>query len=284
MFVRDGRTLPFVPVTQAALDAISAAVTPRRVAYARSLYMAVLEVCNEHRESRMPVSRGELATRAGISRRLVSELRPELEQAGVVQVTEQQHGTLQLENEWTVVEPVSQTHPPSRSVPTPVTERATSRARPSQPLAARSETEKEEERKERARGSATRYDGQVVDSATVADATSLLASFNDAARRTLGARKSSGQPSEHLRQIIGALIANPEATLPEWEAGLRRAVADPPSWTNGAPAQLGDIFGPKAAAYTLAPPGRRPPRARNGQQRPSFANAGDLSRFDNSEV
>lgn len=105
IFVRDGRSLPFVPVTCAALAAIGAATPARRVAYARSLYLALLELANDDRTDRVAVSRKELGELAGCSRDLVSDLRPILEAAGVVRVVERQHGGQTLEHEWIVVEP-----------------------------------------------------------------------------------------------------------------------------------------------------------------------------------
>lgn len=107
MFVRDGRTLPFVPVTSAALAAITAAVPARRIAYARSLYLALLELANDNRADRAAVTRKVLGERSGCSRDLVSDLRPLLEAAGVVRVHERTHGGQVLEHEWVVVEPVA---------------------------------------------------------------------------------------------------------------------------------------------------------------------------------
>lgn len=105
VFVREGRTLPFVPVTAAALEALAAAVPARRLAYARSLYLALLELANENRADRAAVTRKELGERSGCSRDLVSDLRPMLEAAGVVRVHERTHGGQVLEHEWVIVEP-----------------------------------------------------------------------------------------------------------------------------------------------------------------------------------
>jgi hypothetical protein len=117
LFVRDGRTLPFVPVTAAALEAIAAHTPSRRRAYARSLYMAVLELANEARADRVPVSRKTLGERSGCSRELVSDLRPMLEAAGVVVVHERTHAGATLEHEWVAVEPDPQ--PPEERAPVP---------------------------------------------------------------------------------------------------------------------------------------------------------------------
>jgi hypothetical protein len=105
IFVRDGRTLPFVPVTQAALAAIAERVPVRRRAYARSLYLALLELTNEARDVRAEVSRKRLGERAGCSPDLVSDLSPLLVEAGVVEVHERMHGGERQANEWVVVEP-----------------------------------------------------------------------------------------------------------------------------------------------------------------------------------
>jgi hypothetical protein len=104
VFVRDGRTLPFVPITTAALDALST-IPRRRRAYARSLYLALLELANEARGDRADVSRRTLGERAGCSRDLVSDLAPLLMEAGVVEVRERFHDNARMENEWVVVEP-----------------------------------------------------------------------------------------------------------------------------------------------------------------------------------
>lgn len=132
VFVRDGRTLPFVPVTTAALAAIAAAAPPRRLAYARSLYLALLEVANERRSDRAAMRARVLGERAGMSRSLVSELRPLLEQARVVEVRERRVDNEQLAHEWVVVEPgrpAPQHDPPSGSATTPVAPDDTSRGR-----------------------------------------------------------------------------------------------------------------------------------------------------------
>ncbi len=98
------------------------------------------------------------------------------------------------------------------------------------------------------------YEGRRVPPEVVEDAEALLSAFNDEAGRKLTSYKANGQPSRHLRQIIGALLENHGASLDEWTQGLRLVVAEPPSWTHGAPAELGDVFGPRASARTLARP------------------------------
>jgi len=117
MFVRDGRTLPYVPATLAALAAIREATPARRLAYARSLYLALLELANEARGDRAAMSRKALGERAGCSKDLISDLAPMLVQAGVVVIEERFHGGERLENEWQIVEP--ETLAPRGSQPLP---------------------------------------------------------------------------------------------------------------------------------------------------------------------
>jgi hypothetical protein len=113
IFVRDGRTLPYFPVTHNALAAIEIAASadeeaPRRLAAARSLYLALLEMANRGRSARVPASRKRLGELAGISRDLVSDVRPILERAQVVTVIEHHHAGHRLENEWVLCEPPEQ--------------------------------------------------------------------------------------------------------------------------------------------------------------------------------
>lgn len=105
VFVREGRTLPFVPVTMQALRAISDAAPPRRLAYARSMYLALLEHANEQRGDRAALSRKALGERTGCSPDLISDLAPILVKACVIEVHERHHAGQRLENEWVIVEP-----------------------------------------------------------------------------------------------------------------------------------------------------------------------------------
>ena len=57
IFVRDERTMPFIPVTAVALDLIHDAERPNRRAYTRSLYLALLQCANEARADRVAVTR-----------------------------------------------------------------------------------------------------------------------------------------------------------------------------------------------------------------------------------
>lgn len=104
MFARDGRTLPFVPVTVAAMAAIRDA-TPKRRPYATATYVALLELCNEERTERVAISVPMLAERVGAGRTAVKTALVDLRAAGVVEVREQFHGRGQIENEYMVIEP-----------------------------------------------------------------------------------------------------------------------------------------------------------------------------------
>jgi hypothetical protein len=120
IFVRDERTLPYFPVTHNALAAIAIADDcsggPKRLAAARSLYLAVLELANEQRSASVPASRKRLGELAGVSRDLVSDLRGVLERAQVVRVEERFHDNQQLEHIWVAIEPPRQAEPVSKSV------------------------------------------------------------------------------------------------------------------------------------------------------------------------
>jgi hypothetical protein len=134
IFVRDGRTLPFVPVTTDALAAIEAGVPPRRLAYARSLYLALLELTNAERADRAEVSRRALGGKAGCSPDLVSDLAPLLVAAGVVEVHERVHGGQRLENEWVIREPESQGGRGSQPPPPEARSHEGGGSQPQQPL------------------------------------------------------------------------------------------------------------------------------------------------------
>ena len=146
IYVRDGRTLPFIPVTQASLNAIAAADAeksgsesqPSRLAAARSVFLALLELAFEHHGIRVAISNRMLGDRAGVSRSIVKLVRPVLESAGVVEVNERRVGSHQIENEWVIVEPgdpassepprPAANHPPASSEPPPGQQRTTARA------------------------------------------------------------------------------------------------------------------------------------------------------------
>jgi hypothetical protein len=103
--VRDARRFGWFPITRAALQAIREAAPPRRLSYAIALYTSVVDLANEQRGHAIACSRKQLSELSGVSRDLISDLRPVLEAAGVVRVVEHHHGNERTENEWILVEP-----------------------------------------------------------------------------------------------------------------------------------------------------------------------------------
>lgn len=126
MFVRNGRTLPYVPVTVAAMVAIRTRVEGNRP-YALATYIALLEIANEGRSERVAVTQRELVERIGAGRTSVQKAIADLQTAGVLLVLERTHAGARLENEYVVVEPdqdVSDWAPPpaTRATPPPATQ------------------------------------------------------------------------------------------------------------------------------------------------------------------
>lgn len=113
------------------------------------------------------------------------------------------------------------------------------------------------------RGRAVSYQGRRVPAATVDAAETLLAVFNEAEGRELGAWTGAGKPSPGLKQIIGALLTRDHVTVPEWERAIRNVSACPPSWVTGR-LELGDVFGERAAERALSNDGVR---RENGKKR-----------------
>lgn len=125
LFVRDNRTLPFIPVTVAAMIAIRTRVGSGRP-FAVATYMALLELANEARADRAAVSQKDLVARVGAGRTTVQQALANLQLAGVLLVLERNHGGARLENEYVVIEPdqdVSDMAPPpaTRATPPPAT-------------------------------------------------------------------------------------------------------------------------------------------------------------------
>lgn len=264
IFVRDGRTLPYVPVTIAALNAMRATCEiprpggeRRSYPHALAVYMALLELANEDRGDRVAISQPDLGRHSQTSRAAVQRALLDLQEAGVVMKREQAHSHSRIENEYVVIEPsaeVHQTTPPHLTDATPASDRGSyAGARPSPPSEAQAVAVQEKKTRS-ARSRAVTYEGHTVPDEIVDHAKELLDLFNVEAERRLSALKANGKPSDHLRQVIGALLANPDATFDDWHQGVRRVVADPPSWVDGRAFGLGDVFGPRAAARTLSPP------------------------------
>jgi hypothetical protein len=107
LFVRDGRTLPFVPITVAALTALRERV-PKRRPYAVATYVALLELANENRADRVAVTQREITDRVGASRSTVQTALADLVEAGVLVIFERSHGAARIENEYVIVEPDEQ--------------------------------------------------------------------------------------------------------------------------------------------------------------------------------
>lgn len=128
IFVRDGRTLPFIPVTTAALAAIREHVKRGRP-YATATYIALLELANEERTDRVAVSQREIVERVGAGRTTVQAALGDLEAAGVLVVNARVHATGRLENEYVVVEPDATNPTPSPATRAGVARQA-SRPRP----------------------------------------------------------------------------------------------------------------------------------------------------------
>jgi hypothetical protein len=96
IFVRDERTLPYVPVTMLALARIDDTVRPNRRAYARSLSLALLQCAAD---------RKRLGGLAGMSADLVTDLVALLEAAEILRVEERYHDNQRIENEYVLTEP-----------------------------------------------------------------------------------------------------------------------------------------------------------------------------------
>lgn len=103
LFVRDGRTLPYVTVTAAALQTIRERC--EKPPFALAAYMALLELANEDRTDRVAVTQKLLSERASIGRTTVQHALTDLERVGLLVVRERKHGGQRLENEYVVVEP-----------------------------------------------------------------------------------------------------------------------------------------------------------------------------------
>lgn len=138
IFVRDGRTLPWIPVSQAALDAIRNTCAPagedepkRNLGAARSTYLALLELANEDRADRVATSQKAIIERTGFGRTAVQQALQTLVEARVLEVAERRHNAVRLENEYVVVEPpesTSEATPPPATRATPARYTGSSRA------------------------------------------------------------------------------------------------------------------------------------------------------------
>jgi hypothetical protein len=133
------------------------------------------------------------------------------------------------------------------------------------------QTRPDQTKEQREKGSIPKitYDGQRVSGETVLDALQLLAVFNSATERDLGAWTATKKPSPALRQIIGGLLSRPEVEAVRWANAIRNTVSNPPDFAKGRSLQLGDVFGTRAADHALTNPGRpgacpaSPPKCRD---------------------
>lgn len=112
VFSRDGRVLPYVPVTLASIGAMHAQSDipreggqKRNYPIALATYMALLVLANENRSDRTAISQGDLAAKAGTSRESVQRALGDLVEAGVVVLHKRSHSGLRIEHEYVVVEP-----------------------------------------------------------------------------------------------------------------------------------------------------------------------------------
>lgn len=150
VFVRDGRTLPFIPVTVAAVGAIRQ-VDKRHRSYAGWTYINLLELANEGRSDRVAVTQREIVERVGAGRGTVQAALGHLQSVGVLLVEERFHGRGRQENDYVVVEPDTQQTAP------PLATRATLARDTSDPCShgeqrtQEGKEEREEEREERVR-------------------------------------------------------------------------------------------------------------------------------------
>jgi hypothetical protein len=96
-----------------------------------------------------------------------------------------------------------------------------------------------------------RYRSKTVPSVIVEGAERLLDVFRQEAGHGPGARSAAGDASPALKQVIGAMLARPDTSVDDWEAAIRRTVAAPPRWVDGA-LQIGHVFGERAAEWALS--------------------------------
>lgn len=234
IFVRDGRTLPFVPVTTAALDAIRAGVPAKRLAPARSLYLALLELANEGRGDRVASSRKALGEHAGMSRDLVTDLGPLLQAAGVVEIVAQHHGGQRLENEWIVVEPDERTPRPTATTPVAVSVEGGG-PEPQLP-----NVEKREDL-EPPSDPPVSFRGKRVPVATTRAALRAVEGWAARTSQTIRQFDGQGKPTDSLKRVVGAMLSFPEV-VELWPKMIECALARP--WWEGTAPGVGVVFGP----------------------------------------
>lgn len=261
MFVRDGRTLPFVPVTVAAMEAIREHVTKGRP-YAVATYLALLEFANEDRSDRVALSQREIVERVGASRSTVQAALAALQGAGVLRITERIHGNARVENEYVVIEPATdgeraESCTPARETgdPPPVRQAANPRSTAIEDPSIAHDGEDQnriehhsldaaaaEPAREGGRAcEALRFRGKPVPAKVAAAATLALAEWSGRTGQALKPVKASGKPTDGLSRIIGAMLDYPEV-VELWPKMIDVALRAP-WWQDGAPG-TGVVFGP----------------------------------------
>ncbi len=97
------------------------------------------------------------------------------------------------------------------------------------------------------------YRRKVVPEPTAHMAVRMLREYARAADQTVQAWKPSGEPTEDLKRVLGAVLDHPEVDGREWVGVIRAVLARP--WWEGAPS-VGVVFGPRVVADNLRSPGR----------------------------
>lgn len=95
-----------------------------------------------------------------------------------------------------------------------------------------------------------KYDGRTVPQDDVDTACRLLEAFNSTANTRFGAWTGTGKPSPNLKQIIGAVLANPDVDESLWNSAVALELGRPDPYWHGAP-HIGVVFGPKVTPVVL---------------------------------
>lgn len=274
VFVRDGRTLPFIPVTLAAMTAIREH-TPKRRPYAVTTYMALLEFANEDRTDRVAITQRDLVERVGASRSTVQGALGDLQSAGVLAVIERAHGNARIENEYVIVEPQGK----GALSGTPA--RVTGDPRPSHgQLVDAVQEERQEMVCDGARGIERlhTFSGAQVPAEIGHDAERALAYYAERTGQDVKPRDGRGRTSESMKRILGAMIAHPSLRTNFCrviDCTLRS------EWWGDGPPSVGVIFGKNVVdreiARATAPPRIGQTRHRHEHDKHNGAGDGDAA-------
>lgn len=291
VFVRDGRTLPYIPVTVAALEAIRTA-TPKRRPYAITTYMALLEFANEDRTDRVALSQRILVERVGASRTTVQAALADLQGAGVLRVVERVHGNARVENEYVVIEPAERSatsFTPARDTgdPRPPHGQRTQEVRQEEQPSLSENTERLEpsttshgllEAQLVAREESSveigevvemapplRFNGKPVPAGLATDALAALAYFNERTGQALKPTTASGRLTDGMSRIIGAMAEYPEVRI-VWKRMIDHNLMAP--WWQGEPTP-NVIFGKGAVQQSIQKAHRRPVPGGNMKLKPA---------------